>query len=329
MSFTMRRASRYASDRKMRRTLLNDVVFKIVFGGAQNERLLRSLLNAVLELEGQDKILSLELLTGELSKAYATDRGAVLDVRARDGQGRQYNVEVQVRGPANYIERSLFYLSRLYSEQVERGDDYHLLRRTVAISILDFVLFPDRDQVHSRFRFMDSRQDVELSDTLEIHYLELTKFKRDQALNTPLEKWLHLLRFAELYEGDFEPLPDAIRSEEEMVMALDGMKKAYARDEVRELIEARLKAEWDEASRLGDATRKGLAEGLAQGLAEGREKGLALGLEQGLSEGRAEGLAKGLAEGKAEGLAEAARTMRSLGMDPETIFKATGIRFEA
>ena len=263
--------------------------------------MLRSLLNAILELEAADKIVSLELLGNDSAKTYVQYRGAVVDVRARDGNGRIYNVEVQVRNPIHYVERSLYYLCRLYHEQLTRGNDYHELRRTVAISILDFVLFPEHDRVHSRFRLHDSRHDLELSDILEIHYLELRKFKTDGALTTPLEKWLHLLRFSEVYGLGIEPLPESIQAEEEMVMAFEAMNKAYARDEVRELIEARLKAEWDEASRLGAATR--------QGLAEGREQGLAVG--------------------KAEGLQEAALKMQALGMDGETIFKATGIRLEA
>ncbi|MBN9419245.1 MAG: Rpn family recombination-promoting nuclease/putative transposase, partial [Candidatus Eremiobacteraeota bacterium] len=270
-----------------------------------------------LQLEGPDNIVQLELLGNDSAKTYVQDRGAVVDVRARDGHGRIYNVEVQVRNPVHYVERSLYYLCRLYHEQLTRGTDYHELRRTVAISLLDFVLFPEHDRVHSRFRLHDSRHDLELSDILEIHYLELRKFKSDGILDKPLEKWLHLLRYSEVYGLGIEPLPDFIRAEEEMVMAFEAMNKAYARDEVRELIEARLKAEWDEASRLGAATRQGLAEGREQGLAEGKAEGLAAGK------------AEGLAVGKAEGLREAALGMRALGVDVETILKATGVRLEA
>lgn len=298
----------------MRRTLLNDIVFKMVFGSPQNERVLRSLLNAVLELDGQDKILSLDLMPNELGRDHVNAKGAILDVRAKDGHGRRYNVEVQVRGPANYIERSLYYLARLYSEQLERGDDHSRLRRSVAISILDFVLFPGRPAVHSRFRFCDSRQGLELSDILEIHYLELTKFKRDRPLQTPLEKWLHLLRFAELYGRGLEPLPESIRAEEEMTMAFDAMNNAYADEEVLYLIDMGIKARLEASAERADAIKEGRAQGMAEGKAEG------------IAEGKAKGIAEGKAEGIAAGKAEAAQAMSALGLDSETIFKATGIR---
>lgn len=45
-------------------------------------------------------------------------------------------------------------------------------------------------------------------------------------------------------------------------MAVDSMRRAYARDEVREMIEAREKAERDEVSRLNNARQEGRQEGL-------------------------------------------------------------------
>ena len=57
-----------------------------------------------------------------------------------------------------------------------------------------------------------------------------------------------------------------------MTMAIDSMRKAYARDEVRELIAAQEKAERDEISRLEYARSQGLKEGLEQGLEKGREE---------------------------------------------------------
>ena len=67
-------------------------------------------------------------------------------------------------------------------------------------------------------------------------------------LRTPFEKWLHVLKFGELYEGEPAMLPEVLRQEEGLAMALESMRKAQASDEVRELIELRLKARHDEAT---------------------------------------------------------------------------------
>ena len=60
-------------------------------------------------------------------------------------------------------------------------------------------------------------------------------------------------------------------------MALNSMRKAYPRDEVRELIEAREKAERDEISRLHQAREEGITQGLRDGQLEIAKRMLKLG----------------------------------------------------
>ena len=54
---------------------------------------------------------------------------------------------------------------------------------------------------------------------------------------------------------------------------------------------------------------------------EGMDEGMEKGMEKGIEKGRAEGKA----EGKAEGILETARNFLVLGVDIETISKATGL----
>ena len=123
--------------------LLNDVMFKIVFGSQQNEAVLIALINALLDLRGACRIQGLEILSPGAEKVYLSEKGPILDLKARDEAGKQYNVEVQLRpGLVDYVKRSLFYAAKLYCGQLQTGHDYDLLRRTVSISILDFELFP-------------------------------------------------------------------------------------------------------------------------------------------------------------------------------------------
>ena len=48
--------------------LLNDVLFKIVFGSEKSTPRLRALLNALLSLEGVEKIVDLEILNPSIDK---------------------------------------------------------------------------------------------------------------------------------------------------------------------------------------------------------------------------------------------------------------------
>ncbi|MFA7484291.1 MAG: PD-(D/E)XK nuclease family transposase [Vulcanimicrobiota bacterium] len=67
--------------------LLNDIMFKIVFGGTQSEAVLRHLLNALLDLNGPDKVVELAILSPNPEKFYFDDKGPILDLRARDRKG--------------------------------------------------------------------------------------------------------------------------------------------------------------------------------------------------------------------------------------------------
>lgn len=76
--------------------LLNDVLFKIVFGSPNSEPVLRALLNALLGYTGEDRIASLSVLNPTLDKEYLYEKGSTLDIRARDLKNQQYNIEVQL-----------------------------------------------------------------------------------------------------------------------------------------------------------------------------------------------------------------------------------------
>ena len=70
-----------------------------------------------------------------------------------------------------------------------------------------------------------------------------------------------------------------------------------------------------------DAEKRGRDAGLAEGLSRGRAEGIAEGLEQGRAEG--------LAEGQVQAQAEMARKFKALGVNIDTIVKATGLDREA
>ena len=269
--------------------LLNDILFKIVFGSQDSEPVLRALLNALLDRTGPEAIVALDILNPGFDKDYLVEKGAILDVKARDQSDRQFNIEVQLNpGLGDYAARSIFYTAKFFCDQLQRGQPYEDLRKTVSISLLDFNLFPEREQLHSTYRLWEPNLGVPLLDLLELHYIELRKFSlaKPQELRTRFERWLYFLKFADLFNAGEPALPETLAQEEGIPMAVDSMRKAYARDEVREMIEAREKAERDEVSRLHTARQEGRQEGRQQGRQEGRQQGR----QEGLQEGRQEGL---------------------------------------
>jgi len=288
--------------------ILNDVLFKIVFGTQSGEPMLRALVNALLDLSGDNEIAELTLINPISEKEYVDDKGPILDLKARDNLGRQYNVEVQLRpGLGDYLKRSIYYLTKFFSEQIQRGDSYHQLLKTVSITLLDFDLLAESEEVHSTFLLREKTTGRVLSDVLELHFVELRKFKpfKPSELRTRFERWLYFLKFADLYGPGDQVLPVNLAQEEGIAMALESMRRAYAKDPIRELIEAREKAERDEISRLHTAELKGKLEGRL--------------------EGKLEGKLEGRLEGKHEGKLEMARGLLAAGVDRATILSVSGL----
>lgn len=138
--------------------LLNDILFKIVFGSRDSEPVLRALLNALLSRTGSETIVSVEILNPGFDKDYVIEKGPVLDVKARDQAGRQYNIEVQLNpGIGDYAARSIFYTTKFFCDQLQRGQPYETLKKTVSISLLDFNLFPEREIISTALFACGSR----------------------------------------------------------------------------------------------------------------------------------------------------------------------------
>jgi predicted transposase/invertase (TIGR01784 family) len=223
-------------------SLLNDFVFKYVFGQEKNEELAICLLNALLKKSGRDKIVSLEFLNPFSFKEAAELKTSVVDVKVRDGENRCYTIEVQVCRERFFVPRTVYYLAKLYSEQLRSGENYFELRPATGISILDFDLFKDCDEMHNIFEFRNQNNSLSLPETMILHYIELTKFSRNKPrrLCTPFEKWLQVLKFSEKYITMSE-LPDYLCEEEGVAMAVAQLKKLNADREMRQILEAREK----------------------------------------------------------------------------------------
>ncbi len=126
-----------------------DFVFKRIFGNENHPNVLISFLNAV--LNPVDPIQSVELKDTTIEKSHVEDKYSRLDVRATTNKGEHINIEIQLDNKYNMIKRSLYYWSKLYESQLESGNDYQKLSRTICINLLDFNLLK-HDKFHSIYK---------------------------------------------------------------------------------------------------------------------------------------------------------------------------------
>jgi hypothetical protein len=121
--------------------LKNDYVFRRIF--AKHPDILRGLLDDLLDRRGPDAIASIEYLPSEQLPVVAGAKLSILDVRCRDEKGTTFVVEMQLLHVAGFVNRVVYNACKAYADQLRAGEPYTKLADVVAISICDFVLWPD------------------------------------------------------------------------------------------------------------------------------------------------------------------------------------------
>jgi predicted transposase/invertase (TIGR01784 family) len=184
---------------------------------------------------------------------------------------------MQTTVPAGLRERLTYYVSSLYVSQLQEGSGYVTLRPAVSICVLDRLVFREVPDPHLNFQLREEGHGLVLTDHLQVHLLELPKYnpvEEDLGGASPLEKWLYFFRFAaDLSMDEIEArLSDRVIREAAGVLEMISQTPRE-----RELYEARLKLERDEAARLLGAREEGRQEGRQEGRREGRQEGKRLG----------------------------------------------------
>lgn len=256
--------------------LKNDFVFRRVFG--KHPEILRRLLNDLLERQGERTIESLEYLPSEQLPLAVGAKLSILDVRCRDRSGTTFVVEMQLLHVAGFMNRVVFNACKAYADQLKAGEPYTKLTDVVAISICDFLLWPDNEQdAHGLPRVpMLSRWNMTERGSgnhglLQVQYafLELPKLAASRpTAGAELWAWL-FVHGSELHEIPPEipagPYREAVELSNEATftpLELDAYRKVM--DEIQQ------------AREYGEAQHAlGRAEGEAKGRAEGEAAGQA------------------------------------------------------
>jgi predicted transposase/invertase (TIGR01784 family) len=267
-----------------------DYVFKKLFGDPANSDLLIHLLNAVLMLP--QPIVEVEILNPFNDQEYPEDKGSILDLKARCGDGRWYNVEMQSALHKALPERLAYYNASLYVDQLESGDHYHKLKAAITICFLSGVLFANVAEPHLKFLLCDAERNQVLTELVQVHTVELPKYNFSEAGLSEaddLSQWAYFLsRAADLEAEDLKRLlPDP-----EFAKATGVVEMIAKTPEERMRYEARLKAERDHHQQLLDAEERGEARGEARG----EQRGVAIGEQRGVAIGEERGRKNTLAE---------------------------------
>lgn len=199
------------------------------------------------------EIKSVRLVSPFLRKLFRRQKQGILDVALELNNDTKIDIEMQVRMQKHWTKRDLYYLARMYTDELMIGENYDRLPRCISISLLDYELFPDKQEYHSVYRLRDA-QGEELTDLWEVHIIELTKALK----GSPVDDWIRLFNARE--EADLSMI--AVKNEG-MAEAVRLVKTMSIRKSLRWLYDDYWKAKRDRWAEDDYIREEGITEGIA------------------------------------------------------------------
>ena len=263
--------------------LTSDIVFKGVFGSPGSEAILAALLSAVRQDYGFPAVSEVEISNPFNLQTYQKDKLSVVDARVRDRGNTLFNIEVQSYRQSALRPRILYYWARSYSDGVNGGEPYTVLKPVVGVAFVDFHILGDNIPAHSCFELRErTLRHFVYNEHLAIHVLELPKFDsiidndaaqasgRPQIPSTPLQRWVYFMRRA----GAEDEVMKKIKAQEPMITQAEERYHRFLDD--ADARAASLEHErWvrDRAQMIWDGEQRGLAKGRAETAAKMLELG--------------------------------------------------------
>jgi predicted transposase/invertase (TIGR01784 family) len=249
-----------------------DFVFKRIFGAEARKPLLVALLNHLLELEGDRRILDVQHLTGEQHIDVSELKLSIVDVKCTDATGRRFVVEMQVLKVEGFEKRVVYNASKAYVMQLRNAEEYPALCDVVGVTICNFNLWSDTDTegrfkvpMLSRWRMQEQHSGERGLSQVQYVFLELPKYEAGEAPRSLVEKWAYFFREAK----NLDVVPPAL-SETPFREALEVARTTTFSAEEWEAYERAKMAEQDARGALSVARQEGRQEGHRSGVADGK-----------------------------------------------------------
>ena len=241
----------------------NDIVFQNLFT-KNNVGITKAFAEALLE-EKIDKISINE--DKELLRENPNDKLGILDLEIDVNNTEKVDVEIQLVDKKNFVQRLLFYFSKLYQSQIKKGSNYMDAKRVVLIAIIDypFDLTESIEEMETIWQIMEkTHRNLVLTNYFELHILELEKVRNTYLKDKNNEKaqWMLFLDDPNSME-----VQEIMEDNKEIKEATVVVRKMSEDEKMQRLADLREKAIMDEKA----IYEAGIDKGIKQGI-EKREK---------------------------------------------------------
>ena len=253
---------------------LNDCFVRYFFTDKGGEKVLLDFINAVMISADMKTFKAVEILNPFNLKSNYKDKETIVDVKCITKNGTVVIIEVQLSGNSRFPERILYYWAMNYSKLLKKGEQYDELTPVISINLLNFNLTKKDNakggqtpNVHSCYMIYDTKNARLLTDHLQIHMIELKKFKfKDNNLPKDLNCWLGFFTTnnMEKYMSEIvkeKPIMEEAHKRYNNFIRSRLMMSEYDKKELYQ---------YDKKIALADERRIGRREGKLEGLKEGQ-----------------------------------------------------------
>ena len=292
----------------------NDVVFRRIFGRENNKDILIAMLNAVLGEQFEKEIVDLRFLPTISHPEVAYQKQSIVDVLCQDRDGWKYIVEMQIARHDFFPERAQFYACKEFSNQLDRGEDYHKLRKVIFLAFTNFAAFEGQPHYKSEHCILDTKTHKNSLDKLSFTFVDLARFRREskkplEALTTE-ERFYHFLCFA-----------DEMKKDEVKAFMEDDPIMAKAFEELEHFSWSKIELRTYEAEEKRERDERSIIESRRRETIRAKEKGKREGMKEGMKEGKK----AGMKEGEKKKAKKIARDLLLRGIDINIVKESTGL----
>ena len=200
----------------------SNFVLRRVLNSEDNIDILKEFIEVILDIKIRETQIN-PYLEKRKNNLPAEENFGIADLRIKTNENEELNIGIQIIDGEHILTKMFLYFSQIHFNQLDY-DDNREVAKTVTINILDFILTKEM-KYHSRMIFKEGMTNV-LNDYLEIHILELPKFRLKSSNEITLkEAWINYLKG--------ENIEKAIRKSEK-IKKLDSLLKKYWEEEVME-----------------------------------------------------------------------------------------------
>ena len=187
------------------RTLISfDWALKSILRRKDNFDILEGFLSDLLN----DNITIDSLLESESNKDSENDKFNRVDLKAKDGAGREIIIEVQYERETDYLERVYYGVSKSLVDDMKEGYKYGQIKKVISVSIVYWKLLEKSYIVKGSMKFedmADGNKEISVNESKAIfadYYFIQPEWFNDK-IKTKLDEWVYLFKHSKV-KGDIE-----------------------------------------------------------------------------------------------------------------------------